>query len=102
MNAELAAEINNRLKKSLGRDPSALTCIVTGKSRPTNSQYLEEKAKKAGSKEEFLAHYICRDALTLLKAGKTIDEVRAELNVNPLWDKPTPQRLEKAMQINGR
>lgn len=102
MTKDLIAEINQRLQKSLAKDPSVLTCIVTGRTRPTNAQYLEEKAKKAGSKEEFLAHYICRDAMKLLNTGMSLEDVRKELNVNPQWDIPTSTRLEKAMEINGK
>ena len=43
MNAD---EINARFKKSISKDPSTLTCIITGKTRPTNSQYLEDKGDK--------------------------------------------------------
>jgi predicted polyphosphate/ATP-dependent NAD kinase len=96
------AEINKRFKKSLAKDPSVLTCIVTGRSRPTNSQYLEEKAKVAGSKEEFIKHYICRDALTLLKAGKTVAEVREELGVEGTTLMVGDTFLKRALEINGK
>jgi hypothetical protein len=99
MNAE---EINARFKKSILKDPSVLTCIITGKTRPTNSQYLEEKAKKAGSKEEFLKHYICRDALTLLKSGKTVAEVREELGVHGVTIAVGDTFLQRALEINGK
>ena len=97
-----AAEINKRFKKAIGKDPSVLTCIITGKTRPTSSQYLEEKAKVAGSKEEFLKHYICRDALTLLKQGKTVSEVRQELNVTDIHIMVGDAFLQRALEINGK
>lgn len=96
------AEINKRLKKAMTKDPSTLTCIVTGRTRPTNSQYLEEKAKIAGSKEEFLKYYICRDALTLLKQGKTVAEVRQELGVEGVTIAIGDAFLKRALEINGK
>lgn len=102
MTSDIISEINLRLKKSLAKDPSVLTCLVTGRTRPTNSQYLEEKAKKAGSKEEFLSHYICRDAMKLLNNNMSIDDIRKELNVDPSWCRPTALQLERAMTINGK
>ena len=97
-----AEEINKRFKKALTKDPSVLTCIITGRTRPTNSQYLEEKAKIAGSKEEFIKHYICRDAVTLLKAGKTVPEVRAELGVEGITVALGEQFIKRALEINGK
>lgn len=97
-----ADEINKRFKKALARDPNTLTCIITGKERPTNSEYLEERAKKAGSKEEFLKHYICRDALTLLKKGKTVTEVREELGVHGVTIAVGDAFLKRALELNGK
>jgi hypothetical protein len=97
-----AAEINKRFKKAIGKDPSVLTCIITGRTRPTNSQYLEEKAKVAGSKEEFLKHYICRDALALLKAGKTPSEVQQELRVEGVTIALGDAFIQRALEINGK
>ena len=97
-----AAEINARFKKSIAGDPSVLTCIVTGKTRPTNSAYLEEKSKKLGSKEEFINHYICREALTLLKQGKTIWDVRFSLGVSTAVPPPDEKKVLRALEINGK
>lgn len=96
------AEINKRFKKALAKDPTVLTCIITGRTRPTNSQYLEEKAKVVGSKEEFLKHYICRDALTLLKAGKIPSEVREELGVEGVTIAISDSFIQRALEINGK
>ena len=102
MTVELISEINKRLKKSLVKDPSVLTCIVTGRSRPTNSQYLEERAKKAGSKERFIQYYICREALTLLKAGKTVEDVRKELRVPDNIPVPSQETIHESLKVNGK
>jgi len=97
-----AAEINARFKKSIAGDPSVLTCIVTGRTRPTNSAYLEEKAKKIGSKEEFIKHYICREALTMLKQGRTIWDVRFALGVSTAVPPPDAKKVQRALEINGK
>ena len=97
-----AAEINARFKKSLAKDPSVLSCIVTGKTRPTNSAYLEEKAKNFGSKEEFIKHYICREALTMLKQGRTVYDVRFALNVSTVIPPPDEKTVQRALEINGK
>lgn len=102
MTAELASEINKRFKKAIAKDPNVLTCIVTGRSRPTNSQYLEEKASKAGTKERFIKYYICREALSLLKAGKTIEDIRQELCVGPSIPVPNKEDIAEALKINGK
>jgi hypothetical protein len=97
-----AAEINARFKKSISKDPSVLTCIVTGKSRPTNGAYLEERAKTTGSKEEFIKHYICRDALTMLKQGKTVFDVRSTLSISAAVPVPSEQTIKRALEVNGK
>jgi hypothetical protein len=102
MTADLISEINKRFKKSITKDPNVLTCIVTGRSRPTNSQYLEEKSIKAGSKERFIQYYICRDALTLLKSGKTLEEVRQEFSVSTDVLQPSNEDIVEALKINGK
>ena len=93
-----AAEINARFKKSISKDPSTLTCIVTGRTRPTNSQYLAEK----DDKEKFVKHYICRDALTLLKKGMSVLEVREKLGVHGTVSIPSQSTIEVALEINGK
>jgi hypothetical protein len=97
-----AEEINKRFKRAIAKDPNTLTCIITGRERPTNSEYLEEKAKKVGSKEEFLKHYICRDALTLLKQGMNVADVRKELGVTNVSIAIGSEFLERALEINGK
>ena len=95
-------EINKRFKKAIAKDPNTLTCIITGRERPTNNEYLEEKAKKVGSKEEFLKHYICRDALTLLKQGMNVADVRKELGITDVSIAIGSEFLKRALEINGK
>lgn len=102
MTAELISEINRRLHKSLTKDPNVLACIVTGKTRTTNTAYLQNKAIVAGSVERFVEHYICREALTLLKSGKSINEVRQMLSVPNNISVPSKETLSTALAINGK
>ena len=97
-----AEEINKRFKRAIAKDPSTLKCIVTGRERPTNSEYLSERAKKSGNKETFIEHYICRDALTLLKKGKNVLEVRELLGINADVPVPPETKIIKALELNGK
>lgn len=79
-----------------------LVCQVTGKSRVTNQKYLAAKAeKKEITVEDFLATYICKDALRQLKAGRTVQEVR-----DGTTDAPTTELTEEfmtsALALNGK
>ena len=102
MTADLISEINKRFKRSITKDPNTLTCMVTGRSRSTNTQYLQEKAIKAGSKERFIKYYICREALTLLKSGKTLQEVRDKMCVAAEVAEPSQEDIVEALKINGK
>lgn len=58
-----------------------LICQVTGKPLFASKEYFEKKVQKAGSENELHRTYICRDALTLLKKGYTIDDVRSSIEI---------------------
>ena len=102
MTAELITEINRRLKNSLTKDPNTLTCIITGKTRATNTTYLQSKAAAAGSIERFIQHYLCREALSLLKAGKSVLEIRELLNVDLSVPIPSQDTVSTAIAVNGK
>jgi hypothetical protein len=81
-------EINKRLKQTLQKTSTinsvttpVLKCIVTGKQRVTNNNYLQTKIKKFGTVNEYLANYICSDALKLFKEGKTINEINTYFEI---------------------
>lgn len=78
-----------------------LTCRITGKSRNTNTAYLEKKAEEAGSIEEFTANYVSRAAAKLLREGKTVAEVREALGVT---DAPemTDEEARQSLEVNGK
>ena len=79
-----------------------LKCLVVGNERLTNRKYLEQKATEAGiSVADYLGLYISRPALKLLRAGKTLAETRAALEVTtsePISD----ELLQKAIKVNGK
>ena len=82
-------EINNRLKTSLQKSnimtdikSPVLKCIVTGKQRMTNNDYLQTKLKKFGSINTYTANYICSEALKVFKKSETLGDALAKLNIN--------------------
>ena len=57
-----------------------LVCVITGVSRITTREYLDAKmATKGISEEEFCTYYARKDAVRLLREGKTIEQIRSEL-----------------------
>jgi hypothetical protein len=57
-----------------------LTCIITGKIRPSNDKYLRAKAEAKGiSIDEFSRYYTSKQAVKRLRAGMSVVDTRAEL-----------------------
>ena len=81
-----------------------LSCVITGKSRPTNLKYLMSKAAKRNvSTEHFASFYACKQAVTRLRAGKTVEEVRAELEVDHNSVGPIDSdQLKTILHLNGK
>lgn len=87
-----------------------LTCIITGRTRLTNEDYLNNKASgPAGTVKAFMNNYVCKDAMKLLRAGKTVDEVRTELGTDTNlpsegWTPPeiSKNALARIMSYNGK
>jgi hypothetical protein len=73
-----------------------LACIVTGKSRLTNAKYLASKP------EGFVTNYISRPALKLLRTGKNVQQVRAELGVTEITTPISDSAIQNAIKINGK
>lgn len=68
-----------------------LTCIVTGRTLLATDDYYKRKVDKAGSEEELLRTYICREAKNMIKQGTTVDRVREVLEVDPELNHDIPQ-----------
>ena len=86
---EVAAKISRNVTPKL-------TCVITGKTRLTNAKYIATKS------EGFVSNYISRPALKLLRSGKTLTEVRAELGVDSSVPTINDSKLEAAIKINGK
>jgi hypothetical protein len=78
-----------------------LTCIITGKTRSTNSAYLEKKSTAAGTAESFTENYVARDAAKLLRQGLTVQQVRDTLGVDSNLPEVSDERAKAALAING-
>ena len=66
-----------------------LTCIVSGKTRITNQEYLANKANKAGTTvEEIVSTYVTREVLKNLRRGE-----KQGLN---------DQQIERILVLNGK
>ena len=79
-----------------------LTCLITGKVRPSNLNYLACKAEKKGvSVEYFTQNYVCKQAVKRLRAGMSVEAVRAELDA----EVSTPiseEHLQTILRVNGK
>jgi len=79
-----------------------LTCLITGKVRPSNEKYLASKAEKKGvSVEYFTQNYVCKQAAKRLRAGMSVEAVRAELDA----EVSTPiseEQLQTILCVNGK
>lgn len=56
-----------------------IKCIVTGQEKRFTNSLLANKLKKFGTIEVFAKYYVCKPAAKLLRAGRSIDDVRAQL-----------------------
>lgn len=72
-----------------------LTCIVTGVTRISNKEYLDKKPTN------FASHYIRREAMVLLREGKTYIQVREALG-STLTDEISDRKMKEAMKLNGK
>ena len=79
-----------------------LVCVITGVSRITTREYLDAKmAKKGISEEEFCTFYARKDAVRLLREGKTIEQIRSELKSDataPVGE----ETIAKILLYNGK
>jgi diketogulonate reductase-like aldo/keto reductase len=81
-----------------------LTCIVTGRGRPTTYDYLQKKANRLGvSVAQLQTNYISREAVTQINAGTTAADL-AERYGNESFAKtwPKDKTLEEVIALNSR
>jgi len=62
---------NNTNTNTKQNKTPVLTCLVTKTNRPTNLEYLQNKASKAGvTVEEIVSNYVSREVLKNLRRGE--------------------------------
>ena len=62
------------------KDSNTYKCIVTGAPKYIPPSLAKKQFAKFGSADEFRKYYVSREARKLLKMGKSVSEVRTELN----------------------
>jgi len=79
-----------------------LTCIITGKTRPTNEKYLRSKAEMKGvSVEDFTRYYASKQAVKRLRAGMSVEQTRQELGTEVTT--PVSEGTVKGiLRLNGK
>ena len=103
-----------RLNKPIGQIQVAanktptLTCIITGKSRTTTRQYLEQKAQNVSGDtldervSTVVNNYVCRDAIKLLRRGYSVGMVRLELGGVGKLTSEDGEYLNFLLEVNGK
>lgn len=79
-----------------------LVCNITGVSRVTTREYLDARLASLNvTQDHFLNNYVCKDAMKLLRQGKSIDEIRTTLKS----DKKHPisaDDIKEMLKVNGK
>ena len=79
-----------------------LFCLITGKSRPTTWEYLQEKADRLGTTADHLVdNYVSREAVSALLKGKTVEEIRA-IHTDAPKTKISQERLGELIATNSK
>lgn len=81
-----------------------LTCLVTGKTRNSNIKYLDAKAVRLGvDVDTIIKSYVSRDALKLLRQGKSVEQVRQELGTAEGFVPSMPvDKIEDLLRLNSK
>lgn len=61
---------------------TSIRCAVTGISKAVRPEIYNQRIEKYGGEDEMLQKYISRDSKRLLRDGKTVDQIRKDLNVD--------------------
>ena len=62
------------------RSENTYKCIITGEEKYIPPSLVKSKIKRFGTADEYRKYYVSKPAAKLIKNGKTVDEVRGELN----------------------
>lgn len=81
-----------------------LTCLVTGKTRNSNIKYLDAKAVRLGVDiDTIIQSYVSRDALKLIRQGKSFEQVREEIGTAEGFKPSMPTiKLEELLRLNSK
>lgn len=81
-----------------------LKCLVTGRTRTSNIKYLEAKALRLGvDLDVVLNSYVSRDALKLLRQGKSFEQVRETIGSAEGFVPSLPTiKLEELLRLNAK
>ena len=58
-----------------------LKCIITGSVLTATLDYYNKKLEKAGSEQELLSTYICKEAKDMLLKGYSVNDIREKIGV---------------------
>lgn len=79
-----------------------LICNITGKSRNTTREYLDSRLARLNCTEQtFVDNYANKEAIALLRDGKTVAQVRA-ITQSTLTTNITPEKLAIILAFNGK
>lgn len=99
-------EINLRLQKALFKNKLtetsgklALVCGVSGKSRPTSRDYLDNKEKSGVDITQFQKYYVCRQALKYIKQNNSVSKTSEFFNCSS--PRLSDLDLEKIFKFNS-
>ncbi|NBW57081.1 hypothetical protein EBR43_04720 [bacterium] len=81
-----------------------LACLVTGKTRTSNIKYLEAKALRLGVNVDVLIkNYVSREAIKLLRTGKSFDEIRGIVGTVEGYTPSTPSiKNDELIRLNSK
>lgn len=79
-----------------------MKCLVTGVEKKYSMAQLKRRINKFGSVDELQKHWISREAVTYLKKGYTVDEIRAALSVPKSWQRKVSIKVLKRLRLYKR
>lgn len=101
---------NKKNKEAKASKQPTLTCHITGATRKTSQVYLNSVAQKfapkgtknlANAVEKFKDNYANRNAIRMLRDGKSVAEIRKALK-STSNEHITAERLEQILAFNGK
>ena len=79
-----------------------LTCMVSGKERPTTEAYIQSKAERLGvTTESIMANYAVKEVIKRLRRGETVAQIRTELGYTETSSVSDAQ-VEELLRVNGK